>query len=209
MKITDYQIQKNEKRVSVFIDGEYMFSVTKDNFILNNLYIGKELNKEEIIKIEQEDERERAFSYILYQLGFGAKTEKELRQKMNKQKYGEEAQNYAIQKASEYDYVNDIEYCENFINQHKNLSGWGEQKIISALIAKGIKRDIIKEKIDEFYGYDEQFNNAYKEAKKKISLLKNKDIDERKIRQKLYMFLGGKGYSYDVIQDVLLKIANE
>ena len=78
MKITDYKTQKNDKRISVFIDGQYMFSVTKDNFILNNLYIGKELSKDKIINIEQEDEKERAFSYILYPLGFGAKTEKEV-----------------------------------------------------------------------------------------------------------------------------------
>lgn len=208
MKITDYQIQKNDKRVSIFIDEQYMFSVTKDNFILNNLSIGKELTKDEIISIEQEDEKERAFSYVLYQLGFGAKTEKELIRKMDSQKYSEDSQYFALNKAKEYGYVNDEEYCENFIEQHKNLSGWGEQKIISNLLTKGISKEMIKIKIDELYSYDEVFNNAYKCAIKKYEVLKNKETDNYKLKQKLYMFLSSRGYNYDVIADVLNKILN-
>lgn len=208
MKITDYKTQKNDKRISVFIDGQYMFSVTKDNFILNNLYIGKELSKDEIINIEQEDEKERAFSYILYQLGFGAKTEKELIRKMNTQKYSQDSQEFALNKAKEYRYVNDEEYCENFIEQHKNLSGWGEQKIISNLLTKGISKELIKTKIEEFYSYDEIFNNAYKCAIKKYEILKNKEMDKYKLKQKLYMFLSGRGYNYEIISEVLEKILN-
>lgn len=208
MKITDYKTQKNDKRISVFIDGQYMFSVTNDNFILNNLYIGKELSKDEIINIEQEDEKERAFSYILYQLGFGAKTEKELIRKMNTQKYSQDSQEFALNKAKEYRYVNDEEYCENFIEQHKNLSGWGEQKIISNLLTKGISKELIKTKIEEFYSYDEIFNNAYKCAIKKYEILKNKEMDKYKLKQKLYMFLSGRGYNYEIISEVLEKILN-
>lgn len=208
MKITDYKTQKNDKRISVFIDGQYMFSVTNDNFILNNLYIGKELSKDEIINIEQEDEKERAFSYILYQLGFGAKTEKELIRKMNTQKYSQDSQDFALNKAKEYRYVNDEEYCENFIEQHKNLSGWGEQKIISNLLTKGISKELIKTKIEEFYSYDEIFNNAYKCAIKKYEILKNKEMDKYKLKQKLYMFLSGRGYNYEIISEVLEKILN-
>lgn len=208
MKITDYKTQKNDKRISVFIDGQYMFSVTNDNFILNNLYIGKELSKDEIINIEQEDEKERAFSYILYQLGFGAKTEKELIRKMNTQKYSQDSQDFALNRAKEYRYVNDEEYCENFIEQHKNLSGWGEQKIISNLLTKGISKELIKTKIEEFYSYDEIFNNAYKCAIKKYEILKNKEMDKYKLKQKLYMFLSGRGYNYEIISEVLEKILN-
>lgn len=208
MKITDYKTQKNDKRISVFIDGQYMFSVTNDNFILNNLYIGKELSKDEIVNIEQEDEKERAFSYILYQLGFGAKTEKELIRKMNTQNYSQDSQDFALNKAKEYRYVNDEEYCENFIEQHKNLSGWGEQKIISNLLTKGISKELIKTKIEEFYPYDEIFNNAYKCAIKKYEILKNKEMDKYKLKQKLYMFLSGRGYNYEIISEVLEKILN-
>lgn len=208
MKITDYKTQKNDKRISVFIDEQYMFSVTNDNFILNNLYIGKELSKDEIINIEQEDEKERAFSYILYQLGFGAKTEKELIRKMNTQNYSQDSQDFALNKAKEYRYVNDEEYCENFIEQHKNLSGWGEQKIISNLLTKGISKELIKTKIEEFYSYDEIFNNAYKCAIKKYEILKNKEMDKYKLKQKLYMFLSGRGYNYEIISEVLEKILN-
>lgn len=209
MKITNYQIQKNEQRVSVFVDDKYAFSVTKDNFVLNNLYIGKELTEQQILEIQKEDEKSKAFSYVLYQLGFGAKTQKELILKMQKQKYSEEAQYYALNKAKEYGYVDDEEYCESFINQHKNISGWGEQKIYSALITKGISKEIIKRKLEKLYSDDDLFENAYNCALKKYNTIKNKTEDKYKIRQKLYMFLSGRGFNYDVISRVINEICEQ
>ena len=128
---------------------------------------------------------------------------------MTKQKYAIESQEYALKKAKEYGYVNDEEYCESFINQHKSLSGWGEQKIISALFTKGVSKEIINKKMEELYSADEVFNNAYKCAIKKYEILKNKEQDKYKLKQKLYMFLGGRGYNYEVIQNVLEKILKE
>ena len=37
---------------------------------------------------------------------------------MNTQKYSQDSQDFALNKAKEYRYVNDEEYCENFIEQH-------------------------------------------------------------------------------------------
>lgn len=203
MEITEYKIQKNNERVSVFVDNEYSFSVTKENFLKHNLKVGLQITEEQIEALEAEDEREKAFSFVLFQLGYGIKTEKELVQKMESKHYSPEAQYYAITKAKKYGYVNDTEYCESFISQHKNLSGWGEKKIISELYRKGIPTKLAKSMLEKFYTDDEIEENAYKCALKKYETLKNKETDKYKIKQKLYMFLGGRGYSYDVIQTVI------
>lgn len=205
MKITDCEVQKNKKRVSVFVDGKYSFSVTSDNYVLNNLSIGKKITQEEIDFLSEQDEKERAFSYVMYQLGFGLKTEKEIITKMNKQKYSSKAQEYALRKAREYDYINDEEYCENFINQHKRMNGWGEQKIVSALIVKGIDRELIKEKLAENYSSDEAMENACKIVESKYDSIKNK-YDSNKVKQKLYTYILSKGFGYDIAKSAVERV---
>lgn len=206
MKITSLEKQKKSDRISVFIDGKFSFGITKDALFDYELFVGKDLTEEEINKIKDTDKKAQAFAYILYQLGFCSRTEKEIIQKMNKKGIEEDAQEYALKKAKQYGYIDDSQYCENFINQHKNMSGWGEKKIYAALIQKGINSKLAKEKLQELYSEDESLEIALNCAQKKLVILQKRETNKQKIRQKLYAFLVSRGYSYEIIQNVLSRI---
>lgn len=206
MKITKFEKQKKSDRISVFINNEFAFGVTPEELFDYELYVGKELTLEEINKIKDSDKKAQAFAYILYLLGFGSKTKKEIIKKMQKKGIEQEAQEFAIKKAQKYGYIDDSQYCENFINQHKNMSGWGEKKIFSALIQKGVEYNLAKEKLEELYSKEESLSVAFNCAKKKLEILNKREKDPQKIKQKLYAFLVSRGYSYEVIQIILSKI---
>ncbi len=206
MKITDLKKQKKSERISVYVDDKFCFGLTQNSLFDHELFIGKELTQKEIDQIKEEDEKNQAFAYIIYQLGFGCRTEKEIIKKMQKKKIPEGAQSFALKKAKRYGYIDDSQYCENFIEQHKHMSGWGEKKILSALLQKGINIKLAKEKLSELYSEEEGFEVAYSCAVKKMEILQKREKDPYKRKQKLYAFLISRGYSYDVIQKVLSKI---
>jgi len=63
--ITSVTAQKNQKRVNIFLDGEYSFSLDLDNFGQLGLKVGIELNQDEINEIIKKSEFQKAFDKTL------------------------------------------------------------------------------------------------------------------------------------------------
>ena len=100
--------------------------------------------------------------------------------------------------------MNDRLYCEIFIEDKKRLNGYGKNKIKSLLIQKGISKSIFEDFLDNFE-YEDEFDNAVKMGIKKLNLLANEE-DKFKKKQKIINYLAYRGFSFDVINDVLKEI---
>ena len=72
------------------------------------------------------------------------------------------------------------------------------------MIQKGISKSVFEDFLDEFE-YEEEFDNALKMGIKKLNLLSNEE-DVFKKKQKLINYLAYRGFSFDVINDVLREI---
>ena len=81
----------------------------------------------------------------------------------------------------------------------------GKNKIKYKLIQKGIDENIIEEELNKI-DKDEIKKVVYEMALKKYRVLSKRENDNYKLTQKLYRFLMGKGYDYDLIKDVVKSI---
>ena len=72
------------------------------------------------------------------------------------------------------------------------------------MIQKGVSKSVFEDFLDEFE-YEEEFDNALKMGIKKLNLLSNEE-DVFKKKQKLINYLAYRGFSFDVINDVLREI---
>lgn len=208
MKVTDFSVQKNnEEKMNIFVDGEYRFSVSMDAFLNFGIRKGIEITEEEIKEIIEADSAKLAYLQILTTLKYGMKTEKEISDKLRSKGYSEGAIISAIAKAKEYNYINDDYYIECYMRSKAIPSKWGEQKIISNLYQKGIEVNVIKDKLQEMYSEDDKYNNAYSLAQRKLTTIKEEDINKKK--QKINAFLLGRGYKYDVISKVINELFSE
>ena len=81
----------------------------------------------------------------------------------------------------------------------------GKKKIKYTLLQKGIDENIIEEELEKL-DKDEIREVVYEMALKKYNILSKRESDEYKLSQKLYRFLMGKGYDYDLIKDVVKSI---
>jgi len=204
MKITDIKTQiKDKERVSVFLDGEYSFSVLKEILVINRLVIGKEITREEIEPIICESENKSAFIKGINYISRKVCSEKMIRDYLLKKGYNENAVNYAALKLKEYRYINDEEYAKAYISCCGEAKG--RLKTAYELKNKGINDDIInKFKNDD----DKELQICIKTAQK---FIKNK-TDDNTLKQKLYRHLLYRGFSSNMAlnaADKVLKDNNE
>lgn len=208
MTVTRIEIQKrNKEKANIHIDGKFAFSLTVNGLLECGLKEGDEITPDDIEKIRGEDEPSLAVLQAINIISYSMRTEKELRQKLRDKKFSDSAIEYAIQKVKGYGYIDDLSYATSYIQSKAMPNGWGEQKIISMLLQKGIDMQVIKDKIAECYSEEDMENNAMNVAKKYFLRLRGEDT--RKNKQKLYGYLISKGFKYNIASSVCRKIFDD
>ena len=81
----------------------------------------------------------------------------------------------------------------------------GKKKIKYTLMQKGIDENIIEEELEKL-DTDEIKEVVHEMALKKYKILCKRENDNYKLSQKLFRFLMGKGYDYDLIKDVVKSV---
>jgi regulatory protein len=102
--------------------------------------------------------------------------------------------------------LNDKQFAEAFTITRINTTSKGPLLVKRELIEKGVSASIAEEVITA-YTYDTQFEKAMKWATKKVSTSK-KDSFQKQL-QSLRSTLMQKGFTPDVITDVLMSIRDE
>ena len=104
----------------------------------------------------------------------------------------------AIEYVKSFGYLDDVRYAENFVRSRQNVKS--KKEIGTALLQKGISSEIAKRAMEICY---EEMGEE--EAIRKI--LRKKKFDPNKAEeaqmQKIYGYLGRKGFRYDTVRQVI------
>ncbi len=203
-KITKMEIQKrNKERVNLFLDGEYAFSISAELVYKEGLKVNSEINEEKIKSIAESENYIKCKESALRMIERNFKTEKEVKDKLKLKGYDDDSIENSVRFLKEYNFVNDRAYTKAFIND--KLKTMGSQKIKYSLIQKGIAKEVIEEELSDLNKENEK-SVALNIAKKKLSVIKNKENDKYKISGKLYRFLISKGYESNIINDIVKEV---
>ncbi|MGL4761604.1 MAG: recombination regulator RecX [Sarcina sp.] len=207
-KITDIEVQKrNKERVNVYVDGEFTFACDAEFVYKENLKLNMQIDLVKIKKIVVEDEFKKCKNTALRIIERNYKSEKEVHAKLIEKGYDEEVAVVAIDFLREYGYINDKNFAGMYIRDR--LKTEGKNKIKYALIRKGIDELIIKDALSEFADEDTELDVAIKLAKRRYDTMRKRETDKYKLSQKLYRFLVGKGYGFDLVSEVVKKVTND
>ena len=125
------------------------------------------------------------------------RSEAGLREKLKAGLYPEDLIEAAVTYVKSFGYLNDVRYAENFI-----LPGKAQRvkEILALLNRKGICSADIEKAFESCYGESEEVEAVRRIlAKKKVDV---RTADEREM-QKIYGYLGRKGFRYDVVRQVI------
>ena len=202
--ITKIEVGKrNKERVNIYIDNEYAFSISAELVYKENIKVKDEINVERLKKLADEDNYIKCKNSALKIIERTYKSEKELRDKLVLKGYDDHIIKLTINFLREYNLLNDTNYAKMYVKDRSRNQG--KNKIKYKLIQKGIDENIIEEELNKI-DKDEIKEVAYEMALKKYRVLSKRENDNYKLTQKLYRFLMGKGYDYDLIKDVVKSI---
>lgn len=202
MEITEIKKIGKGKRYYLFIDGRNEGDFESEVLARHKLKTGDEIDRESLRKLKVENGDLAAFDRALGVLEKGMKSEKGIRDYLSGKGYLDECIDRAIDKLTEYGYIDDEVYAENFIRTY-SLSK-GRKKIKYDLLSKGVAGEIVEAKLEEIFQPEDEDELCFRLAEK---FLKNKDFD-LKTKEKLYRHLASKGFSFDIISSVVRRVTN-
>lgn len=203
--ITSIEVQKkNKDRVNIFINNEFSFACSNELIYSHGLKKGLQVEPKSLEEVVKADEYIKGKTAALRYIERAMKTKKQVEDMLYKKEMSEETVSRVIEFLKNYSFIDDKRYAESFIKQ--KLKESGKNKIKYDLLKKGIDEELIKELLDKVSSEDES-TVALTLAEKKVRILGKSERDKGKLLGKVTKYLLSKGYTYDLINQVVNKVA--
>ena len=189
-------------RYDVYVDEQFLGTFEAEILARHSLKTGQSFDEDFFEELKLENGDYACFNRSLGLLGKSMKTEKMLKDFLREKKYPRSSIDKAINKLKDYGYINDEAFCENYINCY--FSSKSRRKLKYDLLLKGVKEDIIDEKLDELLPSTQERDNLLALSEK---FMRNRDFDQ-KTKQKFFSHFAGKGYDFSEISNVWEEIQN-
>ena len=143
--MTITQLQETKKgRFSVFADGEFLFSVHKDTFLLRpELAVGRQVTVETLEEIRLEDEalscKEKALTLLEYSSHSAGRLAEKLRRH-----YPPETVEQVVQRLRELGLLDDDDYAERFARDISERKKFGILRIRQEMRQRGLTNEQIE-----------------------------------------------------------------
>ncbi|OGY12047.1 MAG: hypothetical protein A3A58_01355 [Candidatus Blackburnbacteria bacterium RIFCSPLOWO2_01_FULL_41_27] len=202
-QITRIVQQKDQNRVSVYLDGKFAFGVTLESLLQNNLSVGKELTKEQVASLINQSGQDKVFSRVLRFVTSRPHSEKEIKLWFKKKKVDEVVQGVVLNRLTKLGLVDDLAFAKWWI-ETRTVFRPKPQKILKyELRIKGIKDEITEEALGQTETQTD-LEIAIRVAEKRWPRLKA--LPEKEARKKLAEFLARRGFSWGTIKEVADKL---
>ena len=192
---------KDKTRCNIYVDGRFCCGLTLEATVKNRLRVGQSITQERLSEIQLESEKNTAFDKALTHLSATRKTEKQIREYLQGKGYLAGVIDYAIEKLRGYNFLNDGEYAEAYVEFAAKRKGG--KLIRMELRGKGVSDEEIEAAMDSL---DEE---TQIEAAKTIlgKYMRGKTVDTQTL-QKAYRYLMGKGFDYEVAKAALSSLGD-
>lgn len=200
--ITALVLQKNNKeRVSVFLDGQYAFSLSL--LKAADLKRGQHLSEEQIKALKAQDERDKAHNRALDYLGYRPRSQAEMERYLLGKGWDEAVVCDVVDRLKRIGLLNDKEFASFWVNNRQRFRPRGRMALRYEMRTKGLGEEIIEEALEDV---DEE-QSAYELACGRVG--KWTGLAPSEFRRKLGQYLARRGFSFSVIEVVLRRIERE
>jgi regulatory protein len=215
-KITALQFQKhNSERVSVFINGDYAFSLSAMLVVENRLKVNSELDQATISQLQAADVYHLGLAAAFDLIALRPRSQNELQNRLRQRfpAVTPEVLEKIMSRLTELGYLDDAKFAEFWVENRANFSPRGKLLIKQELAKKGVSREYIQEALEKHLPTEnEEGENLEEEqaliiARKKAATLKAEDW------QGFYRKLGGllqrRGYDFEITNRVTKQVWKE
>lgn len=196
------QQKKNSNRVNIYLDEEFAFGLHK--YIAIGLKVGDVIDDTRILQLQTEDSIEETYQRGLRLLNFRARSEHEMRSRLQKYGYDEGVIEQAIVRLTEKGYLNDQQFAEDWVENRTTFRPRGRTLLRLELQQKKLNKDQIESAINDL---PDEAEMARKAAGKYCTKLKG--LDEQTFKKRLYGFLSRRGFHYEDFKMIMEEMWEE
>lgn len=197
--ITSIKQQKKKDRVNVYLDDKFGFGIDLTNFVLLHLKVNQELTEKEVEEIVRKAEFQKTLDKLLRFAMVRPRSEKEVRDYFRRKKVHESLHEELLEKLKHFELLDDQKFARWWVDQRQNFKPKTARILKIELTQKGIVKEIIENVLGE---------TKIDEEKMARELLARKaykwhGLPRRLAGQKMYQYLAGKGFGWEVIEKVV------
>jgi regulatory protein len=197
--------KRDPDRIAVDLDGSFAFALPAQLVADERIEIGDALDGARVSALLAAEQASRATEAALVFLGYRPRSEKEVRDRLRRGGYDQEAIDHAISRLHEWRYLDDADFARRWVENRTTHRPRGKRLLQQELRHKGIDSETAREVIAEV-DLDE---TGAAEALARRRLPSYAGDDPVVIRRRLGAYLARRGYGYDVIRIALERALGE
>jgi regulatory protein len=188
-EITD--VRERRGRARVFVDGEYWAELDAGVAIERGLRVGGAFSREELERARVAGERPVAMGRALNLLGYRARSEAEIRERLGRYGYAGETVEAVVGRLEELGYLDDAEFAR--LKAREKARRYGPRRVSVELRKSGVGEELAREVVEEEFAGRSEVGEARSAAARRYNT-RGSDAQARRV----YGFLVRRGYSAEV-----------
>jgi len=192
--ITALRLNARKKRVNIFVDSLFSFSVAEELAVIHHLEVGQNLSVNQIDELKKSDLSYNCMEAAVHYLSYRPRSESEIRRRLKRRGFDNETVQDVISKLKERKLIDDVSFSEFWRNNRLEFSPRSTRLIGLELRQKGVAAETVNEVLKDVN--DE--NSVYEAGLEKARRLTGLDYDD--FRHRLYDYLRRRGYGYETVK---------
>jgi len=191
--------KRDPERISVDLNGSFAFALPAALVASEHLEVGDELDESRVTRLLADDEQVRATNAALTFLGYRARSEREVRDRLRRGRYSQGAIDRAIARLHEWRYLDDADFARRWVENRSTHRPRGRRLLQQELRQKGIASETVRDVIAE--SDLDEIAMATALARQRAPSYQGQD--PLAVRRRLGGYLARRGYGFGVVRAAL------
>ncbi|MFQ6121644.1 MAG: regulatory protein RecX [Dehalococcoidales bacterium] len=191
------------KRVNVFLDDRFAFSLETEVAVKEGLQVGQELSTSQVEALTGSDHFHRCLNAAFHYLSYRPRSEAEVRGRLQRHGFDGDCIEAVIARLKEQGLVDDFAFAQFWKDNRESFNPRSQRLTKLELRRKGVVSDIIDQVVDSIDDDD----SAYRAALGRARHLPLSDYQS--FRRRLGEYLRRRGFNYEVINHTVERVWQE
>jgi len=122
-KITALRAGRGQgKRINIFLEGKFAFSLEAEVALKEKLRVGQELSESQIEALARSDRFQRCLNAAARYLGYRPRSEAELRERLHQRGFGDDNINAVLELLKEQGLIDDVAFARFWSDSRKSFN---------------------------------------------------------------------------------------
>jgi regulatory protein len=197
--------KRDPDRIAVDLDGSFAFALPATIVADERIDVGDTLDSDRVSALLAAEQASRATEAALVFLSYRPRSEKEVRDRLRRGGFEQDAIEHAIARLHEWRYLDDADFARRWVENRSTHRPRGRRLLQQELRHKGIDGEIARDAIDD--ADLDEIGAAEALARRRLPAYAGDELAA--IRRRLGAYLARRGYGYDVIRIALDRALGE